>query len=170
MAETFYHIQAMMLLYQTLQNYFRGREDVFVFIDQFWYWEKGNIKARIAPDVMVVTGTKPLDLDERRSFFSWKEPKAVPAAVFEMASAKTWRADLGKKFERYETLGVREYFLFDPEGIYLEPQLQGFRLRSQAVSPAPRRSHRQSTRLPGRGGGESTAFDRHQDRATHPHT
>jgi hypothetical protein len=49
-----------------------------------------------------------------------------------MASKTTWREDLGTKFWRYEELGVREYFLFDPEGLYLVPVLQGFRLNRSA--------------------------------------
>jgi hypothetical protein len=47
--------------------------------------------------------------------------------VFEIASEGTWRDDLDDKYDLYEKLGVKEYFLFDPESRYLVPQLQGFR-------------------------------------------
>lgn len=132
MAETPVHVRAIMLLHQALEDFFRGRPDVFVASDIFWYWEQGNPAACVAPDVMVVTGVRPRPLRERRSFFSWEEGGAVPAAVFEMASENTWENDLEDKFDRYESLGVREYFVFDPEGLYLVPPLQGYRLRGSA--------------------------------------
>jgi hypothetical protein len=69
---------------------------------------------------------------ERRSYFTWEENGVVPAVVFEMASQGTWRDDLGVKYWRYEELGVREYFLFDPQARHLVPPLQGFRLNRTA--------------------------------------
>lgn len=132
MAETWIHVRAIIWLHQALEDIFRDRSDVFVASDIFWYWEEGNPAARISPDVMVVLGVRPRDPRERRSFFSWEEGGAVPAVVFEMASRSTVDEDLGPKFWRYEELGVREYFLFDPEGTHLVPVLQGFRLNRSA--------------------------------------
>jgi Uma2 family endonuclease len=132
MAETWIHVRAIMWLHQALEDFFRDRPDVFVASDIFWYWEEGNPAACVSPDVMVVPGVHPRDPRDRRSFFSWEEGGAVPAAVFEMASESTWQNDLEDKFDRYEELGVREYFLFDPEGLYLVPVLQGYRLRGAA--------------------------------------
>ncbi len=43
--------------------------------------------------------------------------------------------DFGDKKGLYETLGVEEYFLFDPLGEYLEPRLQGFRLTGGEYEP-----------------------------------
>src|SRR5262249_40424636 len=37
----------------------------------------------------------------------------------------------------YAQLGVREYFLFDPYGEYLEPRLQGYRLVNGSYVPMP---------------------------------
>jgi Uma2 family endonuclease len=79
---------------------------------------------------MVVKG---VDKRERRSFFSWQENNAVPCVIFEMASQSTWREDLYEKRRVYGQLGVREYFLFDPEAQYLRPALQGFRLNGQGL-------------------------------------
>ena len=124
MAETWLHVQAIMLLHQALEDFFRPRTDVFVASDLFWYWQEGRPDHKIAPDVMVVPG---VEVRPRRSFFSWEEGGAVPAVVFEMASEGTWRDDLDDKFDQYERLGVKEYFLFDPEGVHLVPQLQGYR-------------------------------------------
>jgi hypothetical protein len=54
----------------------------------------------------------------------------------------TWRStraeDLGAKFGLYQLLGVREYFLFDPLGEYLDPPLQGYRLVEGRYEPLAR--------------------------------
>jgi Uma2 family endonuclease len=48
----------------------------------------------------------------------------------ELTSATTRTEDLEDKFQLYQdTLRVPEYFLFDPLGDYLQPRLQGYRLR-----------------------------------------
>jgi hypothetical protein len=52
-----------------------------------------------------------------------------PARWFEIASRRTWRVDLLVKRPLYARLGIKEYFLFDPEARYLQPALQGFRCR-----------------------------------------
>jgi len=132
MAETWLHIRAIMWLHQALEDFFRDRPDAFIASDLFWYWEERNPSACMAPDVMVVLGVVPRDPRERRSFYSWEEGGAIPSVVFEMASQNTWREDVGEKYHRYESLGVREYFLFDPEGLYLVPALQGYRLNGTA--------------------------------------
>jgi Uma2 family endonuclease len=64
---------------------------------------------------------------ERRSFLSWRENGAVPCFIVEIASEGTWRTNLYEKRRLYAALGVREYFLFDPEALYLRPPLRGFR-------------------------------------------
>jgi Uma2 family endonuclease len=129
MAETPIHVLAIMLLFEALQDFFRGRPDVYIGSNMFWYWEKGNAAARRAPDVMVIPGVGRAD---RRSFFSWRENGAVPAVIFEVASEKTWQENLEEKRHEYERLGVKEYFVFDPEAIYVRPPLRGFRLAKGA--------------------------------------
>lgn len=136
MAETQVHVRAIMLLHQALEDFFRNQPDVFIASDIFWYWERGNKKARISPDVMVIPGIHHQDVYETRSYFSWIEG-IVPAVVFEMASRKTWKKDLGSKFDKYEKLGVKEYFLFDPEFQFLDDPLIGFRLRAGKYQPIP---------------------------------
>ena len=91
MAETGIHVQTIMLLYQALQDALPATE--FIAADMFWYWEEGQPKSHVAPDVMVVKG---VGRSYRRSFFTWREGGAVPCIVFEMASENTWREDLGK--------------------------------------------------------------------------
>lgn len=127
-AETQIHIRSILSLYEQLLRFYANREDVLVTADLFWYWKEGNNRRRIAPDIMVVPGVA--KEPPRRTYLSWKEG-VTPAMVVEFASQGTWRKDLGKKFNRYEALGVKEYFIFDPEGLYLVPTLQGHRLKGR---------------------------------------
>jgi Uma2 family endonuclease len=137
MAETGFHVTAILMLYQLLLEFFTDRPDVLVMANQFWYWEKGNPKARLAPDVVIIPGVgrEP----PRRSYRMWLEGNTRPAAVFEISSKKTIQNDLGSKLQQYERLGVHEYFLFDPDARVLSLALQGFRLadgRYDRISPA----------------------------------
>jgi Uma2 family endonuclease len=126
MADTPVHARCMVLLFQALEDFFRTRPDVYVALNMNWYWEQGNPRARRAPDVMVIPGVGQRD---RNSFRSWNEKGAIPAVCFELASLKTWRANLGAVREDYEAQGVREYFIFDPRVQFLDDALTGYRLR-----------------------------------------
>ncbi len=134
MAETHIHVRAIVHLNQAMEDFFRDREDVFIASDIFWYWMEGNSDLKISPDVMVVLGVRPRDPTERRSFYSWEE-EATPSVVFEMASEGTWRKDLGEKRDRYQKLKVPEYFIFDPEVLYLKVPILGFRLIDGVYAP-----------------------------------
>ena len=107
-----------------LARHFRDRDDIYVSANMFVYFEEGNPKAVVAPDVFVVLGTPD---HKRRSYKVWEEPKG-PDFVLEITSHSTRSADQGPKRRIYEALGVREYWLFDPTGDYLVPPLQGLRL------------------------------------------
>ena len=126
MPENAPHLLAMLALVSLLRQWFRDRPEVFVIGDLFWYYEQGNPKARKAPDVMVVKGVEP-HAERRRSFKDWKE-KARPCFVLEVVSERTVDEDTSEKYAVYERLGVREYFLFDPEGEHLSKPLLGYRL------------------------------------------
>ena len=45
--------------------------------------------------------------------------------------------DLGAKREQYASLGVREYWLYDPHGQHLQPALAGHRLAEGMYAPLP---------------------------------
>ena len=57
--------------------------------------------------------------------------------VLEVTSRSTRREDQGRKKGVYASLGVSEYFLFDPTGDYLRPRLQGMVLRQGRYEPLP---------------------------------
>ncbi|MCY4452618.1 MAG: Uma2 family endonuclease [Immundisolibacterales bacterium] len=135
MAESDIHAKCMMYVATALRRHFarRTRGDVYVSTNSFLYYERGNPRAVVAPDVYVVLGA-PGHL--RDSYLLWNEPKA-PDFVLEATSASTRREDVGRKREVYAALGVAEYFLYDPRGEYLTPPLKGYALDGGRYRPLP---------------------------------
>ncbi|HWB11132.1 MAG TPA: Uma2 family endonuclease [Pirellulales bacterium] len=132
--ETDYHVVATIHLLAALRQWYRQREDVYVAGDMLLYYEEGNPRACRGPDVMVCKGVQ--GKHRRRSFRTWEEGIA-PSVIFEVTSRKTRREDEEEKPRVYAGLGVKELYLFDPEGEYLRPRLKGFRLAAgqyQAVA------------------------------------
>jgi Uma2 family endonuclease len=135
LGETQFHIIAIMHVFQALKQYFRGRGDVCVLADSFMYYEQENRIKSKAPDVMIAFGVRGNHL--RRSY-RIAEEGVVPSVIFEMTSKKTSDEDEHGKKDTYAWLGVKEYFLFDPEDLSIDPRMQGFRLRDgQYVALAP---------------------------------
>ena len=116
-----------------LREHFKQRDDVYVGANMFLYYEQNNPRAVVAPDVFVVVGAPKRVRD---SYLLWNEPKG-PDFVLEVTSRSTRREDQGRKKRVYASLGVGEYFLFDPTGDYLRPRLQGFVLRQGRYERLP---------------------------------
>jgi Uma2 family endonuclease len=114
---------AMIRHIQILQDYYRGQR-VYVSGDLLVYYEQGNPRKYVVPDAFVVKG---IASKRRRVYKTWIERKA-PDVVIETTSRKTRRKDMVDKPQLYARLGVKEYFLFDPDQEYLDPPLQGYRL------------------------------------------
>jgi hypothetical protein len=126
LAETGVHVAAILLLLELIRRRYAGDGLASALVNMFLYYEQGNPKKRVAPDVFLTLGVT--DDRHRRTFKVWEEGKA-PDLIVEVTSKSTKKVDLGKKFELYrDVLKVREYFLFDPLEEYLRPPLQGFRL------------------------------------------
>ena len=124
--ETDKHRELMAYLIAALKTFYAGQPNVYVSGNNFVFWEEGNPKARISPDIYVVYGA---EMRLRDSYMAWKEGGLLPGVVFEVTSRKTQREDVDTKLPLYEqTLKTPEYFLFDPTGDYLRPRLQGYRL------------------------------------------
>ena len=124
MAETGIHVHAILSFYGWLYAIFFKTPDIWVAANMFLYYKKGDPKRRKAPDVMVVKG---VENRFRRVFKIWEE-KAVPAVIFEFTSKGTIDEDTVVKSSLYASLGIKEYFLFDPEADYLDQQFIGYRL------------------------------------------
>ena len=105
-------------------RYHDRRRDVYVSADLLIYYEEGNPRVSVAPDVFVVFGVED---HARMNYKVWEEGKG-PDFVLEVASPNTWEEDVERKPGIYASLGVGEYFLFDPTGEHLSPRLQGYRL------------------------------------------
>ncbi len=126
MGETEIHIDELIDAIQVLKDRFAGEPNVYVNGNMLLYFEEGNPRKHVAPDVMVALNV-PKE-PKREYYLVWKEGKA-PDFIVEITSKSTRRVDEVKKFAFYrDILRVSEYFLFDPRAEYLDPPLQGFRL------------------------------------------
>jgi Uma2 family endonuclease len=121
---------------EALDSYFQNRPDVYVSSNLFVYYEQGNPKAVVAPDVLVVLG---VEKKKRPSYKVWEEQDKIPDFVLEITSKSTASEDRGTKKGLYAYLGVKEYFQYDPTADYLKPPLQGFRLVEGNYLPIPGR-------------------------------
>ena len=130
-AETDVHRTLMFELIGMLQAFFRTDPHVYISGNLFLYYQEGNPRRVVAPDVFVVLGV-PNRL--RRIYKLWEEG-VVPAVVFELTSHSTRGEDLRSKYALYARLGVTEYFLFDPLDEYLRPPCQGYRLEQGRYRP-----------------------------------
>ncbi len=117
---------------ETLKFYFKNRSDVYVSANSFVYYEEGNKKAVVAPDVYAVFGV-PKRL--RDKYKVWQEGGITPQFVLEVTSKITQKKDQEIKPKIYQKLGVREYFHYDPSGDCLNPMLQGMRLVNDRYEP-----------------------------------
>ena len=133
MAESGFQIKPLVYAFTVLQTHFLHQPQVFVAGDMFLYFKEGDPRAVVAPDVFVVIGAAN---HTRMSYKLWEEPKA-PDFVLEITSRSTRAEDQGRKREVYASLGVREYWLFDPTGDWLAPRLQGFCLHEGEYRPLP---------------------------------
>ena len=119
---------------EALKLYFQGISDLYVSANSFVYYEEGNKAAVVAPDIYVVFGVRKR---KRDNYKVWQEGGIAPQFVLEITSATTQDVDQETKPETYRSLGVREYFQYDPSGDYLNPILQGVRLVNNQYEPIP---------------------------------
>ena len=95
------------------------------------HYQLGDTDKTLVPDLFVALRAP--RREGRRSYKLWEEP--VPDLVVEMLSKNTSKADVGAKRATYEHLGVRECWLFDPEGFELPTPLVGQRLLEGRYRP-----------------------------------
>jgi Uma2 family endonuclease len=132
MPETDWHRKLMNVLIDKLTLFYEPQPRVYVSGNLLLFYQRGNKRRHVSPDVFVVKG---VDKKDRLNYLLWQEGKG-PNIVIELTSSSTRKEDLNKKFNLYQnTLKVKEYFLFDPYGDYLDPPLQGYRLHKGVYQP-----------------------------------
>ena len=134
MAESDFQRQYLSYAVEVLRIYFQNHSNVYVSGNLFIYYEQGNPKAVVAPDVFVVFG---VDKSDRFCYKVWENNDKAPDFVLEITSKATVSEDQGSKRGIYAFLGIREYFQYDPTGDYLDPQLKGLRLVDGNYLPLP---------------------------------
>lgn len=124
MAETDIHRDLMLDLIETLKWWYSDAPSVYVSGNLLVYYEKGNKRIHVAPDVFVVPG---VGNHQRENYLLWEEGRGLDVVV-ELTSKTTMLEDIETKYNLYvEKLHVKEYFLFDPKEEYLQPSFQGYR-------------------------------------------
>lgn len=101
----------------------RYGDQAFVAADVVLHYRLGDRNAALAPDLLVGFGG---GYKGELSYKLWELP--VPALVLEVLSESTSKKDLEDKKHTYETLGIDEYWLFDPSGKLAPTPLAGYRL------------------------------------------
>jgi Uma2 family endonuclease len=87
------------------------RPQVWVTGDTCLYWERGNTKRYVAPDIAVIACSPPAD--PKTVYLAWHDPPLV--FVVEVGSRSTIVADTGPKVATFErSLKVPEYLYADP--------------------------------------------------------
>lgn len=129
-AETYDHLYALLTTLEVLKQYLKDRRAT-VLGNQFLYYSQGFPRLRTAPDVMVIFEVEP---GGRDNYKIWEEGQ-VPSVIFEMTSKGTEDQDKSFKKTLYESLEVKEYWLFDPKGEWIPEQLRGYRLRGEIYEP-----------------------------------
>ena len=138
MPQNTHQMAASVGCFDGLQRRWAGQRDVFVGLDQFihrdpdYHPKKNPCKPPIAPDVYVAFGVADR---HRGSYVPWEEGKP-PDFVLEVVSPSSRKQDAEEKPDIYAEMGVREFFLYDPEG-RLDPALSGFELCDGKYKPLP---------------------------------
>ncbi|MBP1465340.1 Uma2 family endonuclease [Candidatus Chloroploca sp. M-50] len=143
MGESVAHSWLIAYVQQVLE-WLYGAERWFVVNDLNIYRTRSRYEYPVAPDVAVFKGVV-LEGHNRHRFRSWRlylPERPPPQVVFEFCSESTWRDDLQQKPRQYAALGVREYFVYDPNDPpytrRLGGRLYGWRIEhGKAVPLAP---------------------------------
>ena len=133
MAETPKHQQVMTDCMDVLRSHFRRFVDMYIGGNMMLYYEEGNPRKSISPDVFMVRG---LSKKELRIYKTWEQPPTLDF-VLEVASPSTYTRDFNEKMEIYaKILRVKEYCIYDPYH-EIDPYFVAFRLVDEAYEEIP---------------------------------
>ena len=133
MAEMPKHQQVMIDSMDILRTHFRGSTDVYIAGNMLLYYEEGNPRKSVSPDVFMVRGLSKKDL---RTYKTWEQPPTLDF-VLEVASPRTYTRDFNEKMEIYaKILQVKAYCIYDPY-YEIDPYFVGFRLVGEEYEEIP---------------------------------
>ncbi len=113
MGATAIHIVQMAILFDQFIRFYENEPHVYIGMDNFVYYRKGTEIRSVVPDIFIVFGVSKTPL--RDSFYTWEEG-APPVAVFEFLSYSTADRDREEKRHIYlSDMGVKEYFIHQPD-------------------------------------------------------
>lgn len=121
MADNTEQYRWIVLIKENLEALFAADPQVFVAGDLLWYPVPSRIVSPVAPDVMVVFGRPK---GKRGSYRQWQEANIPPQVVFEILSPSNDVNDMERKLEFYDTYGVEEYYLYNPDNFQLDGWLR----------------------------------------------
>ena len=141
MGETAFHANLVHYLMEVLRWLLQAHVCA-VYENLNMYQTKDMYEYPVAPDVAVIKGVVYKEFTR-----SWRVGKSGPApqVVFEIASNETWIKDLRDKPAKYASMGVQEYYAYDPHEVPLpaskNQRLFGWQLNQQsklmqAMTPA----------------------------------
>jgi Uma2 family endonuclease len=121
MAENTLQFEWIVTIKEGLDRIFSDRPNVFVAGDLLWYPVEGHPEICIAPDTLVAFG-RPKGF--RGSYRQFDEGGIAPRVVFEVLSPGNRPPEMTRKFQFYETYGVDEYYIYDPDEVKMTGYLR----------------------------------------------
>ena len=116
---------------------FGNLPDAIITTNVFLYYQLGNVRKTVAPDLMIAFDVDKPRLSLAKSYHLWMVGKP-PGFVMEIGSDSTANRDLTAKREIYAKVGAREYWLFDPpDGARYKFILKGLRLADGEYAEIP---------------------------------
>src|ERR1043165_1845499 len=94
MAETEHHRDVMIDSIETLKFWFADKPKMYVSGNLLMYYERGNKRKHVSPDVFVVRGVS--KKEKRLYYLTWEEGKN-PDRILEITSSSTRSEDTKKK-------------------------------------------------------------------------
>jgi Uma2 family endonuclease len=140
MADNTLQFEWIVTIKGNLDGIYADVSDIFVAGDLLWYPVEGDNTIRVAPDVMVAFG-RPKGY--RGSYMQWRENNVAPQVVFEIWSPGNRISGFVHKLRFYDTYGVEEFYLYDPD----INDLTGFRRVDGKLAEIPTMSGWISPRL-----------------------
>ncbi len=121
MAENTEQYRWIVLIKENLEILFANNHNILIVGDLLWYPVRSQLITPTAPDVMVIFGRPK---GKRRSYRQWQEDNISPQVVFEILSPSNDAKEMERKLEFYDTYGIEEYYLYDPESFQLDGWLR----------------------------------------------